>query len=73
MTDAAQTSCGYTYKSSSQTQPGGSFPVSATIRYAVTWTCAGACPTAAGDLGLVDAPGGTSSLEVRQRQTVVIR
>ncbi len=73
MTDAAQTSCGYTYESSSESQPGGMFTVSATIHYAVTWTCAGSCSTAAGELGLVDAPAGTSTLEVRQRQTVVVR
>ncbi|MCW2766001.1 MAG: hypothetical protein JWO11_1960 [Nocardioides sp.] len=73
MTDAARTSCGYSSKSSSESEPGGTFPVSATIRYAVTWTCSGACSSAAGDLGLVDAPTGTSTLEVRQRQTVVIR
>lgn len=73
MTDAAQTNCGYTYGASSGSQPGGRFTVSATIRYAVRWACAGACSIAAGDLGLVDAPAGTSTLEVRQRQTVVIR
>lgn len=73
MSDAATTTCGYTYETSSVDQPDGSFAISATIRYQVTWTCAGACSTAGGDLGLVDAPGGTSTLRVLQRQTVVVR
>jgi hypothetical protein len=73
MSDAATTTCGYTYETSSVDQPDGSFAISATIRYQVTWTCAGACSTAGGDLGLVDAPAGTSTLRVLQRQTVVVR
>ncbi|MCD6641086.1 MAG: hypothetical protein LT071_14385 [Nocardioides sp.] len=73
MSDVATTTCGYTYETTSVDQPDGSFAISATIRYQVTWTCAGACPTAGGDLGLVDAPAGTSTLRVLQRQTVVVR
>lgn len=73
MSDAATTTCGHTYETSSVDQPDGSFAISATIRYQVTWTCAGACSTAGGDLGLVDAPAGTSTLRVLQRQTVVVR
>lgn len=73
MSDAATTTCGYTYETSSVDEPDGSFAISATIRYQVAWTCAGACPTTGGDLGLVDAPAGTSTLRVLQRQTVVVR
>jgi hypothetical protein len=73
MSDSATTTCGYTYETSSVDQPDESFAISATIRYQVTWTCAGACPTTGGDLGLVDAPAGTSTLRVLQRQTVVVR
>lgn len=73
MSDTATTTCGYTYKTSSAGQSDGRFAISATIRYQVTWTCSGACPTTGGDLGLVDAPAGTSTLRVLQRQTVAVR
>jgi hypothetical protein len=40
--------------------------------YGVTWDCNGACPTPSGDLGEIDAPtGAATTIEVRQRQTVV--
>ena len=53
------------------------FPVNldemgATIRYHVTWVCTGNCTANGGDLGLVDAQAGTSTLRVLQRQTVVV-
>ena len=73
MSDAVTTSCGYVYETTSVDQPEGRFGVSATIRYQVTWTCTGACPTTGGDLGLVDAAAGSGTLRVLQRQTVVIR
>ena len=73
MSDAATTSCSYVYETTSVDQPDGRFGVSATIRYQVTWTCNGACPTTGGNLGLVDAPAGSGTLCVLQRQTVVIR
>jgi hypothetical protein len=73
MSDTATTSCGYAYQTSSAGQPDGRFAISATIRYQVTWTCSGACPTTRGDLGLVDAPAGSGTLRVLQRQTVVVR
>jgi hypothetical protein len=73
MSDAATTNCGYTYKQSSDREPDGRFAITATIRYRVTWTCAGTCPTAGGDLGLVDAPAGASTMRVLQRQTVVVQ
>jgi hypothetical protein len=73
MTDAATTDCGYTYTQDSASQKDGTFPITAVIKYHVAWTCAGPCSTAGGDLGLVDAPVGTSALRVLQRQTVVVR
>jgi len=73
MTDAANTSCGYTYESSSASEPNGVFAIAATIRYDVEWTCRGACSSASGTLGLVDAPAGAGALRVLQRQTVVVR
>jgi hypothetical protein len=73
MTDAAQTNCGYTYSATSDSEPHGRFSVSATIRYQVDWTCTGACSTNSGTLGLVDAPTGVGTLQVLQRQTVVVR
>ena len=73
MTDAATTSCGYTYEDTSAREPGGAYPLSASIRYAVSWTCSGTCPTTGGDLGLIDAPAGASTMRVLQRQTVVVR
>ena len=71
MTDAATTTCSYAYKS--LTNPAGDkHTVSAQLVYAVTWTCTGTCLTASGDLGDITAPAGqTTTIEVRQRQTVV--
>jgi hypothetical protein len=73
MTDAASTTCGYTYKETSDSEPHGRFQITATIRYQVTWSCSGTCPTNGGDLGLVNAPVGASTMRVLQRQTVVVR
>ena len=73
MTEAASTTCAYTYKETSDREPRGQFQITATIRYQVTWSCAGTCPTSGGDLGLVDAPAGASTMRVLQRQTVVVQ
>lgn len=73
MTDAARATCSVTYRTSSEDQPKGRFAITATIAYRVTWRCTGSCPTAGGDLGLVDAPAGAGALRVLQRQTVVVR
>ena len=52
---AQQTSCSYTYRQSSAGQPGGAFPVTATVSWQVTWTATGvaAGQPAAGNLGVV--------------------
>lgn len=73
MTDAASTTCGYSYEVSSAGQPTGRFAITATIRFHVTWSCTGTCSTRGGDLGLVDARAGASTMRVLQRQTVVVR
>jgi hypothetical protein len=73
MTDDAVTSCGYTYQTTSASQPDGEFALNATIRYQVDWTCEGACSANSGTLGLVDAPAGSGGMRVLQRQTVVVR
>jgi hypothetical protein len=73
MTDAARTSCGFTYAHTSDSEPGGAFSVSATVQYGVDWVCSGACTSNAGTLGLIDAPAGTGTLTVLQRQTVVVQ
>ena len=73
MTDAATTPCSYSYTETSDRQPDGRFAITATIRYHVTWHCSGTCPTTGGDLGLVDAPAGASTMRVLQRQTVVVQ
>lgn len=71
MTDAAQTTCDYAYESI-ENPTGDTHNVSAQIVYSVTWTCSGACLSPAGDLGEISAPSGeTTTIEVRQRQTVV--
>ena len=73
MTDAATTSCGFTYDHASDSQPDGVYAITVTIRYQVDWTCTGTCTAASGSLGLVDAPAGGGTMRVLQRQTVVIR
>ena len=73
MTEAASTTCAFTYKETSDREPQEQFQISATIRYHVTWSCSGTCPTTGGDLGLVDAPAGASTMRVLQRQTVVVQ
>jgi hypothetical protein len=71
MSETEATTCGYTYTQDSTSEEDGRFTISAVIRYHVTWVCSGTCSTAGDDLGLVDAPAGTGTLRVLQRQTVV--
>ena len=71
MTDAAKTTCSYAYESITNLT-GDKHSVSAQLVYGVTWDCDGACLTPNGDLGEIDAPAGDpTTIEVRQRQTVV--
>jgi hypothetical protein len=73
MTDAAGTDCGYVYRETSDSAPSHVFAISARIQYRVDWTCNGACSRHSGTLGVVAAPAGTTTLQVLQRQTVVVR
>jgi hypothetical protein len=73
MTDEARTGCGYTYRVTSETARGHRFRVSGRIRYRVDWTCRGTCSRNSGSLGVVAGPAGRTSLQVLQRQTVVVR
>ncbi len=73
MTDAATTTCGYTYEVTSRSASNGAFALSATIQYQVDWVCVGACTSGSGSLGLVDAPAGVGRMQVLQRQTVVVQ
>lgn len=72
MTEAAQTTCSYAYDSLAD-PTGDIHQVSAELVYAVTWSCSGACLSPEGDLGEITSPAGAAtSIEVRQRQTVVV-
>lgn len=52
---------------------GDSHEVFARIAYAVDWVCTGACSQTTGELGEVIAPpGSTTTVDVLQRQTVVV-
>lgn len=73
MTDAAKTTCSFGYETI-ENPTGDKHSVFAQLVYGVTWDCEGACLTPNGDLGEIDAPAGdATTIEVRQRQTVVIR
>jgi hypothetical protein len=72
MSSSAQTDCSYTFQKVSDFQPGDEFPVTATIKYLVDWTCAGACSTGSGSLGQVDGPTSSSAIRVGERQSVVV-
>ena len=73
MTEAATTSCEYAYESLAD-PAGDVHQISAQITYQVDWECSGACMAGAGSLGEVAPPTGTSTeVDVRQRQTVVVR
>lgn len=69
----ATTPCGYTYKRTSVREPGKKHDVSATLLYAITWTCTGDCSAGSGDLGTLDSLADTAQLEVGERQSVVVR
>lgn len=70
--DAETSSCGHRYEHTTVDQPGGTYPVSATIQWHASWTCTGACMSDGGDFGLIDSDSSTAQVEVRQRQSLVI-
>lgn len=69
----ATTPCGYTYEHTSLGEPESKYRISGQIRYAVTWTCSGACSASSGNLGTIDSAATTAALEVSERHSVVIR
>lgn len=74
MSSEEQTDCSYVFQHVSDFQPNDVFPVTATISYAVSWTCSGTCIAGAGTLG--EIPGFTSdasTIRVGERQSVVVR
>ncbi|MEO7844362.1 MAG: hypothetical protein ABIR82_03410, partial [Nocardioides sp.] len=72
MGDSAVTTCSYAYTAMDDPE-GDTHVVSARIVYQIDWTCAGACSTGQGSLGMVRARAGEpTSIEVLQRQTVTI-
>ncbi len=64
------TSCGYTYHRSSTKAPGGSYKITATIVWTVSWTCSGAeCDQAGGGLAEMTQPSAPTPLVVGEIQT----
>ena len=62
--------CYYTYQRSSAGQPGGSYKITATIVWRVTWTCEGAdCDAGGGNLGERPATSPPVPLTVSEIQT----
>lgn len=68
--------CSYTYRHSSASQGGAgndrAYPVSAAVRYRVSWTCAGNCDQPAGALADLVIPTGAAPLRVLERQAEVV-
>lgn len=73
MTDAARTDCSYVWSTPSNRESGGTFELTATLMYEVTWTCSGACLITNGSLGQVPGPTATGAIRVGERQSVVVR
>jgi hypothetical protein len=72
--DGAETSCGYTYLTTSSDNPAGGdrYRLTASIIYEGSWTCVGQCTEAGGSLGEAAGPIGTQSVDVQERQSVVV-
>jgi hypothetical protein len=72
--DDAETSCGYTYMTTSSHNPvgGDTYHLAGTIVYEGSWTCVGQCTSEGGSLGEVSGPTGNQDVEVQERQSVVV-
>lgn len=66
----ATTDCGFTYKHTSASQPGGKYTVRTIVRYSASWECTGDCSSNGGNLGLIDSPAAVNQLRVTERQSV---
>ena len=62
------TSCSYTWTQSSAGQPGGTFPVTATVYWQVTWAARGA--PGGGSLGQVPGPPARAAVAVAEAQAI---
>ncbi len=68
-----KTPCGYTYQQTSAREPEKEYDISALIRYRITWACDGdSCDEDPGDLGTLDSPPGTATLQVGERHAVIV-
>lgn len=70
MSSTAKTTCSYTFSKLSDSHPDEKYPITATLVYAATWTCSGACTLPSGDLGDVPSLQGETVIEVNERQSV---
>jgi hypothetical protein len=72
--DDAETSCGYTYVTTSSDNPSGGdrYRLTASIIYEGSWTCVGQCTEDGGSLGEAPGPTGAQSVDVQERQSVVV-
>jgi hypothetical protein len=66
------TACGYTYKRSSASQPGGKYRITVTITWDIHWVCSGNCPPdqLEGDLDPLTPPAAALLLPVDEIQNV---
>jgi hypothetical protein len=72
--DDAETSCDYTYLTTSADDPAGgdTYELTASIVYEGSWTCVGQCTSDGGSLGEAAGPTSSQSVEVQERQSVVV-
>ena len=72
--DDAETSCGYTYQTTSSDNPAGGnrYQLTADIVYEGSWTCVGQCTEEAGSLGEAAGPTSDQPVDVQERQSVVV-
>jgi hypothetical protein len=72
--DDAETTCGYTYQTTSADNPAGGnrYRLTASIIYEGSWTCVGQCTEAGGSLGEAAGPSSSQSVDVQERQSVVV-
>lgn len=64
----ATTNCSYTWSTPSDSQPSGTYRVTATIEFAVTWTAIGA--PGGGSLGLVAGATATDQVRVGESEAL---
>jgi hypothetical protein len=72
--DDAETTCGYTYQTTSADNPAGGnrYRLTASIVYEGSWTCVGQCTEDGGSLGEAAGPTSSQPVDVQERQSVVV-